>query len=148
MHSPDQDSTLTADLPDGAVRANTTSFEAIGTHWQIDTDIALSSVQWAAVRDRIETFDRAYSRFRPDSLVSKAAAGPGTFEFPADSLPLIAFYRRLYDLTDGAVTPLIGGALEHLGYDAHYRLTPRAGTARTPPWDEAMTWDGSTLHTS
>ena len=102
-------------------------FEAIGTHWQIDTDRALA--RCAVGRDR-----RPDRGFRPDLLpVPAGFAGqprsrpaPGAFEFPADSLPLIAFYRRLYDLTGGAVTPLIGGTLEDLGYDADYRLTPPA----------------------
>ncbi len=123
-------------------------FEAIGTHWQIDTDLQLTAEQWAAIDQRIEEFDRTWSRFRSDSLVSKIAAGPGSFAFPADAGPLFAFYRRLYELTGGAVTPLIGGALEHLGYDAGYRLTALPGRPATPAWDAVMTWDGNTLHTT
>ena len=50
-----------------------------------------------------------------------------------------------YELTGGAVTPLIGGALEHLGYDAGYRLSALPGRPTTPDWDAVMTWDGNTL---
>lgn len=128
-------------------RPFTREFGAIGTHWKIDTDVELSAEQWASIDQRIEDFDRTYSRFRADSLISKIAAGPGTFEFPADAGPLFAFYRRLHDLTGGGVTPLIGGALEHLGYDAQYRLTALPGDPRTPAWDDVLTWDGTMLHT-
>ena len=62
--------------------------------------------------------------------------------------PLISFYRRLYDVTDGAVTPLIGGTLADLGYDADYRLTPRDTVRPTPAWDDVMTWDGPLLRTT
>jgi len=123
-------------------------FEAIGTHWQIDTDLQLTTDQWSAIDQRIEEFDRTWSRFRSDSLVSKVAAGPGSFAFPPDAGPLFAFYRRLYELTGGAVTPLIGGALEHLGYDAGYRLSALPGRPTTPDWDAVMTWDGNTLDTA
>jgi thiamine biosynthesis lipoprotein len=75
-------------------------------------------------------------------------ADAGVYEFPDDSLALLAFYRRLYDITGGAVTPLIGGALEDLGYYAGYRLTPASTMRPTPAWDEVMIWQGSTLHTS
>jgi len=123
-------------------------FEAIGTKWQIDTDRELSAARWIAIDDRIELFDRTYSRFRRDSLVSKLATGAGCFDFPDDCLPLIHCYRRLYDITGGAVTPLIGGALEDLGYDADYRLTPARTARSTPIWDEVMTWQGNAVTTS
>jgi len=131
-----------------ASRLHSMSFEAIGTHWQIDTDTALTAAQWRQIHCRIEDFDRTYSRFRADSLVSKIADAPGTFEFGGDCLPLIGFYRRLYEITGGAVTPLVGATLEDLGYDADYRLTPRPAIRSTPAWDAVMTWDGTTLHTT
>jgi len=132
----------------GAERDASRTFQAIGTHWQIDTDRPLSTAEWAEINDRIEHFDRTYSRFRMDSLVSKIAAGAGVYQFPDDSVALFDFYRRLYEITAGAVTPLIGGTLEDLGYDAGYRLSPAPTVRATPDWDEVMSWKGSTLHTS
>jgi len=132
----------------GAERKARRTFEAIGTHWQIDTDRPLSTAEWAEIDDRIEYFDRTYSRFRMDSLVSKIAAGAGVYQFPDDSIALLGFYRRLYEITAGAVTPLIGGTLEDLGYDAGYRLRPTPVVRTTPAWDEVMSWQGNTLHTS
>lgn len=130
------------------VRPYSQRFEAIGTRWQIDTARALSPVQWSALHDRIEEFDRTWSRFRSDSLVSRLAHGPTTVEFPAQARPLIEFYRELYDGTDGAVTPLIGGTLADLGYDADYRFAPAPTVRTTPAWDEAMQWDGPVVTTT
>lgn len=130
------------------VRPYMRGFDAIGTRWQIDTARALSPAQWSTLHDRIEEFDRTWSRFRPDSLAGRLAHGPTTVGFPAEALSLIELYRRLYDGTDGAVTPLIGGTLADLGYDAGYRFTPASSVRTTPAWDEAMHWDGPVVTTT
>lgn len=122
-------------------------FAAIGTVWQIDTDRELTPGEWATVDQRIADYDRTYSRFRADSVVARLTGGPTTLEFPPDVLPLIDLYRRLYEATDGAVTPLIGGTLADLGYDADYTFRPRPVPRRTPDWDEVMTWDGPVVTT-
>jgi len=131
-----------------ATRPACRTFEAIGTHWLVDTDRQLSTMEWSEIDGRIQEFDRTYSRFRMDSLVTKMAAGAGVYEFPEDSLTLMHFYRRLHDITGGAVTPLIGAALEDLGYDAGYRLTPAPVVRSTPAWDEVMIWRGNTVQTA
>lgn len=101
----------------------------------------------AAVLDRIERFDRDWSRFREDSLVSRIAREPGRHRLPADAGPLLDWYRELYEGTGGRVSPLVGRALESLGYDAAYRLTPASALAAVPSWADAMSWDGTHLDT-
>lgn len=135
-------------VPAGPIRPHTRRFEAIGTRWQIDTARALRPAQWSTLHARIDEFDRTWSRFRSDSLVSRLADGPRTVEFPAEAEPLIGLYRRLYDGTAGAVTPLIGGTLADLGYDAGYRFAPASTVRATPVWDEAMHWDGPVVTTT
>ncbi|MGV8969581.1 MAG: FAD:protein FMN transferase [Microbacteriaceae bacterium] len=122
-------------------------FDAIGAPWQIDTAVPLPHQIIALVTDRIDNFDRTYSRFREDSLVTAIATAPGTYSFPTDATELFDLYRRLYDATDGAITPLIGRALEHLGYDAQYSLIARGKGIQTPSWDEAIAWHDGTLTT-
>jgi len=122
-------------------------FNAIGAPWQIDTAQPLGAEIEAAIAERIEQFDRTYSRFREDSLVSMISRTPGTYTFPADAPPLFELYRRLYDTTDGAMSPLIGRALEELGYDRNYSLTPSGTRTRVPEWHEAISWNGTELTT-
>jgi len=89
------------------------------------------------VTDRIEAFDKHYSRFRPDSLISEMAQRPGTYKLPADAKPLLDLYAHMYGLTDGAMTPLIGQLLTDAGYDAFYSLEP--GPLRpVPAWDDVL----------
>lgn len=117
-------------------------FEAIGTHWSIETTDELPDAFVQKIHERIELFDSTYSRFRKDSLASKLLS-LGIYSFPDDAIRLIEFYRKLYDVTDGAVTPLVGEVLEHAGYDAAYSLEPKKGKVTIPKWDDAMIWTGN-----
>lgn len=67
--------------------------------------------------------------------------------FPAEAPALFDVYRRLYEATDGAVSPLVGRALETLGYDRAYSLRPTGRPGPVPTWDDAVAWDGTTLTT-
>ncbi len=122
-------------------------FDAIGTGWRIDTVDPIPDAVRAVITDRIERFDRDWSRFRPDSLVSRIAREPGHHRLPDDAGPLLGLYRELYEASGGRVSPLVGRALESLGYDAGYRLTPTATRERVPSWDDAISWDGEFLDT-
>jgi thiamine biosynthesis lipoprotein len=123
------------------------SFDAIGTAWQLDTVAQIDTVLQSSIAQRIEEFDKTWSRFRDDSLVSKIAVTAGVWEFPADAGPLFEVYRRLYRATDGAVSPLVGQALENLGYDHAYSLRPTGQPTTVPAWDDAVAWDGHALTT-
>lgn len=128
------------------------AFQAIGTGWQLDTPEPLPADVLAAVHDRIARFDRDWSRFRADSWVAEVArGGAGTYRLPADAGPLLDAYDVADRCTGGAVNPLVGRALEDLGYDAGYSLRPRrdAGgalaTRPAPPWRSAAHRDAGTL---
>jgi FAD:protein FMN transferase len=131
-------------------------FDAIGTRWEIETGEPLGREVQAAVLDRVAEFDATYSRFRPDSLVTRLAAAPsgGRFDFPDDSTALFDLYDRLHAATDGAVDPLVGRDLELLGYDRAYSLTPvhrveweAVRAAGRPSWSRDVVREGTSLVT-
>ena len=123
-------------------------FGAIGTHWEIDTVDSLGASVKAAISERIEEFDQVYSRFRDDSVITSLAREAQTVVLPSDAEELFALYRSLYEATRGALSPLVGDTLSHLGYDATYRLTSLPGPAGpTPPFDDVVSLDGTTLTT-
>jgi len=127
------------------------AFEAIGTHWKIDVFEELSAERkaalLAAIMARIEAFDRTYSRFRDDSTVMEMSKRAGTFELPEDAAPMLDVYRRLYDVTGGAFTPLIGQLMSDAGYDATYSLVAKP-LSKPPAWDEMMVVEGRRVSTS
>lgn len=122
-------------------------FEAIGTVWNIE--FSASPAQAAKIADlvtkRIQQFDQDYSRFRDDSWVSYVSRHLGRHKVPADFTPLFELYKSIYRLTDGAVTPLIGDALERAGYDARYSLQPRK-LQKIPPLADVLDFKDNTLH--
>lgn len=97
-----------------------------------------------SILERIDRFDRDWSRYRDDSLVARIAREPGRHRLPDDAGPLLALYAELYAATGGRVTPLVGGALGAAGFG------PRlAGVAATVPrWEDALAWDGAHLDTA
>jgi thiamine biosynthesis lipoprotein len=126
------------------------SFEAIGTAWTIDIydDLPADQVEalFGQLRQRIRLFDDTYSRFRPDSLVGKIAKEAGRYILPDDAGPLFDTYRQFYELTDGAMTPLVGSLLSDSGYDATYTLRPKAGPQHeVPVWGNVMAFDPPVL---
>jgi thiamine biosynthesis lipoprotein len=125
------------------------NFEAIGTTWQIDIQEKLEGARETAllssVMARIEEFDRAYSRFRSNSLVTKMSHSSGTFVLPDDAPPMLALYRDLYDRTGGLFTPLVGDMLSDAGYDAAYSLTQKKELTAPFSWDEVMEYRAPTL---
>lgn len=108
-------------------------FEAIGTHWAVDTGVPLVESERTAVLALIDGFDREWSRFRADSTVSALASG-GSRALPADAEAMIAVYADLDEATAGAVSPLVGGSLEALGYDSSYSLRARDPVAAPRNW--------------
>ena len=122
-------------------------FSAIGTDWQIDTVLPVGADLEARLHSRIDAFDRTYSRFRADSLVSTVAETAGSFRFPDDASRMFDLYDGLFGSTHGAVTPLVGRALEQLGYDARYSLARRGPGIPAPDWGDEVSRDGCTLTT-
>lgn len=129
--------------------AHTLSLEAIGTRWTIDVQDTLDESAWqtlvAAITSRISDFDTTYSRFRSDSLVTQMAERAGEYTLPSDALPLLDFYHRLYEITDGLLTPLIGDTLSDAGYDATYSLRRKDTLRTSPAWNETLEYTAETI---
>lgn len=131
-------------------------FEAIGTQWEIETSRPLDQPLQGRILERTRAFGATYSRFRPDSLVSRIAAAPegGRFDFPDDAPALFDLYDRLHAVTGGAVDPLVGRDLELLGYNRTYSLTPTPEAVRLAAhahgrasWSKDILRDGASLVT-
>ncbi|MBI3494956.1 FAD:protein FMN transferase [Candidatus Saccharibacteria bacterium] len=122
------------------------TFEAIGTAWTISTSTKLPRTLQQKIAKRIEDFDKDYSRFRADSLVTQMSKRAGEYDLPTDARPMIDFYKNLYDITGGQVTPLIGKTIEQAGYDANYSFKSTKLTI-PPAWDEALEYNFPKLTT-
>ena len=122
-------------------------FEAFGTPWVVETNTEISVSVKETIQAKLEALDKVYSRFRSDSLVAKVSEAPGEYKFPDNAITLFDFYKSLYDITNGKVTPLIGEMISRAGYDASYSLQPQAQKP-VPTWKDVMVWSGATITTS
>lgn len=84
----------------------------------------------AAVDHVVDAIDRACSRFRPDSELSRltAAGGRPQHVSPIFGMAIVLGLRGA-QLTDGAVDPTIGRALRLAGYDRDFDAVPPTGAA-------------------
>ena len=118
------------------------NFEGIGTKWQIDIYQKLNAKEEVAllalVKNRIEIFDKNYSRFRADSLITKMSQNTGTFLLPPDAEQMLTLYYDLYKITNGFFTPLVGNILSDAGYDAKYSLQQKKELKKAPLWEEVL----------
>jgi thiamine biosynthesis lipoprotein ApbE len=126
------------------VRAPTHSPEGLAsTRWQaLGTSVVLRVTEparielaRAAVERELDAVDRACSRFRDDSELSRANARAGQ---PTKASPLLiealAQALRAAELTGGDVDPTVGRALELAGYDRDWHLLdPPTGEHEAPP---------------
>src|SRR5437762_2961827 len=117
-------------------------FEAIGTRWQLDINEEIDEEQagslLAQIRNRIDVFDKNYSRFRDDSLVTAISKGAGRYRLPPDAEKMMSIYKEFYDISAGKMTPLIGRLISDAGYDKNYSFK-EGGELRSPPsWNEAI----------
>lgn len=124
-------------------------FDAIGTRWEIETVDPLDGSARARIDAIIESFDAVWSRFRDDSVVSSLRAHGGTAQLTpaaaADAAAMLAVYRDLSHATHGGANPLIGSALEALGYDAALTLRPRTPLTAPAEWGRMLRCDDGSL---
>jgi thiamine biosynthesis lipoprotein len=127
--------------------ADSFSFEAIGTHWRVDSAAVILPGQRAALLRIAEEYDLLYSRFREDSGVTALARGGGSLPLPPHGARLGRLMRTLHDLTGGGVSPLVGERLAAQGYDADYSFVPTAEPEPARAWDDVLKWsaDGLTV---
>ncbi len=124
-------------------------FEAIGTHWEIDMllDKKREKIVLQKIKQRVEKFDKSYSRFRADSLIYAISKNKGAYNMPADFTLLFRTYKHLNAVTHGLFTPLIGNTLESFGYGAGYSL--KKGKAVFPgEFQDTLSYKDNTLTTT
>ena len=74
----------------------------------------------------IDDYERVFSRFREDSIISSIAKSKngGEFRFPCWALELFNLYDDFYDATNGTFDACVGADLLELGYDNSVQFLP------------------------
>lgn len=95
---------------------------ALGTQAElVVTDPASLVAAGSILRAELDNIDRVASRFRVDSEISRLQGFPGQkVEVGAELLDLLVIALRAAEVTEGAVDPTVGGAINRLGYDRDF----------------------------
>jgi thiamine biosynthesis lipoprotein len=97
------------------------SWRALGTSVHVLVSGGDMTAASAAVRTVLAEVDQAYSRFRPDSELSRISADGGRWRTISALLAdAIAAALRAAEITDGRVDPTVGRAMRAVGYDADF----------------------------
>ncbi len=124
--------TVHCDPPDASTPTGapaTTRWEALGSSVVLRVLDPLWLPRASAILTReLDALDRACSRFRADSDLSRVNACAGGRPVPVAPLLIEALQvaLRAAELTDGDVDPTVGAALVLAGYDRDWRLLERA----------------------
>ena len=115
--------------------ATTAAWEwrATGTTWRIHHGGGVTGALAAAVTRAVERDEARWSRFRPDSEVSRINRAAGTWvAVSADTLHVLEACVTWAERTDGVFQPLVGGVLVAWGYHRSL-LDVDAFAASSPP---------------
>ena len=100
---------------------------ATGTTWHVHHSGGVSEAAARAVAAAVEKDEARWSRFRPDSDVSRISRAAGTtVEVHPETVDLLSACRQWTAVTDGVFQPLVGTVLERWGYSAEHGRGLRA----------------------
>ena len=111
------------------------SWQALGSTAVLRlTDPHMLARARSEIESELNAIDRACSRFRADSELSRLNAGTGR-PTPASALLIEALEvaLRAAEMTDGDVDPTVGRALELAGYDRDWNLLAASRGEPEPP---------------
>lgn len=112
------------------------NYESMGTHFEITIWDIIDKEKFDKLRDEIvvasDRFDLTYSRFKPNSLISKISKTSGKFFVPLDFTKMLKLYMDLYKPSDSTINPLVGQALVNSGYDENYSLKNKNKRSKVP----------------
>lgn len=94
-------------------------FDSIGTHWWceiLDETGQFDQTLIDNIDATCQQFDREYSRFRDDSLVSELARTGKLTNPPTEMLAMFDFAREMYEVSGGAFDISVGALLHKYGY--------------------------------
>jgi FAD:protein FMN transferase len=123
-------------------------FKKLGTMWWFEFfDIPESNTEPLTERllTEMDRFEKAYSRFLPDSVVTRlndsgVLTAPST-EFCA----LLRIAEKAYIDTKGVFNIAVGNYLEQTGYDAQYSFESKGATPVVPVLSEVLVVDDTQI---
>lgn len=130
----------------------TSAFRAMGSDISITVWGEGCQELVALAASRLETLEQAWSRFRPDSELSRAnaRAGFGAFEISHDLVELVQRMLDSAELTQGLFNPTMARIIESLGYNVDFPQVAASSIDSLPavPSTSGIVLEGNELELS
>lgn len=93
------------------------AFDALGTHWVIVAPKSSLSIKVkTSLTTEVKSFEASYSRFLPDSLLTKLNQEKKMKNPPPELVRMLRFAIEMYQKSHGLFNISVGARLEQLGY--------------------------------
>lgn len=113
-----------------------TDFPALGTHWWVEVfdqmTPQLTDEVTDFVRQFVDDFEARYSRFKPDSEISRLNRDRVLPCPSSETRALLGYSIDLYRRTRGVFNVMVGHILEARGYDGVYSFKDKGSTQLQP----------------
>ncbi|GAB3872964.1 FAD:protein FMN transferase [Terrabacter terrigena] len=98
-------------------------FRAMGSDFHVVVAGGDADTLLGHARERVEALEQAWSRFRPDSDLSRLNAAEGAWTaVEPETASLLGIAVHAYDVTGGLFDPRVHDDLVHAGYDRSFEL--------------------------
>jgi FAD:protein FMN transferase len=127
------------------------TFSGLGTSWWVElfheADMKRCDDLSKDITAFLASYEERYSRFRPDSLVSRLNQDRVLINPDQTFIDILSYGQQLYTESHGHFNMLLGNHLEAAGYDATYSFIPTSGPRITanPLTDLVVTREQVTL---
>lgn len=111
----------------------TDHFSALGTNVEgaVRTDPTTAAELFGTIRTMVSAFESRFSRFRPDSELSRMNRGAGSAFAVSDELfAIMRTAQRMSERTNRLVDVTVGNAMIEAGYDRSFELLGKVKTRR------------------
>jgi FAD:protein FMN transferase len=112
--------------------------QGIGTCWWFRIYDGVETVEYYKniINREIQKFEKAYSRFLPDSQISTLNRNRFLVDPSTELLELLEIGKKFSIATQGLFNPAIGHILENRGYDASYTFLNKGVHEKVASFDE------------
>ena len=121
--------------------------QGIGTHWWFELHNTTNTSEYYRniICDEINKFEKSYSRFLPDSLVSQLNKQQILANPPTELIALLTICSQYYGLTNGSFNPALGEILENRGYDIEYSFEHKSKPETLVNFDDLVILNDSEI---
>lgn len=118
------------------------SLHALGTIWWFEiydhVDSSFIDNIFAKIEIIIRNFEKDYSRFLPDSIITQLNENKILLNPPDELIQMIQRSKFYYEISEGVFNIAVGSRLENIGYDKDYSFKVKKEETKIESFEKAI----------